>query len=288
MSETITVPTLSAWLSRYSTEILPGHRGSTEIAGALLAPGTEVFVASLPSNSTDQQIDASVRLMQRRLKPIPHIVARNIQNLSELERMLRRLTVEAQVERVLVLSGDRDKPVGDLESSLQILESGLIEKYGIRSVFISAYPEVHPRISASDLSKARTAKLDVARRAGLAVTFLSQFCFDPTAIIRMARELRSQGITEPLRVGVAGPASHASLLKFALLCGIGASIRALNKGSASARNLLSSYTPLALLEAVAEVQHAEPHLGMEGAHFFTFGSVAGTARWVRGIRRSPG
>jgi len=275
---------LADLLDRYSTEVTPGDRKSIDMAGQLLPPGTEVFVVSLSSDSAEHQIDAAVRLREAGIKPVPHIVARNIASRYDLDNLLRRLTVEAKVDRLLVLSGDRDKPAGDLKSSLQILESGLIEKYGIRSVAISAYPEGHPKISEAALLAARHAKLEVARRAGLAVTFVTQFCFDPAPIIGLARQLRAQGITEPLRVGVAGPASRASLLKFALLCGVGPSIRALKERPLSARNLLARDTPTALLTEIIRAQHLEPSLGIGGVHIFSFASIGAAANWVREVR----
>lgn len=277
---------LADLLDRYSTEVTPGDRKSIDMAGQLLESGTEVFVASLPSDCAERQINAAVRLKEAGVEPVPHIVARNIASRADLDSLLRRLTVEAEVDRVLVLSGDRDKPAGDLESSLQILESGLIEKHGIRSVMISAYPEGHPKISEAELLAARHAKLAVAHRVGLAVTFVSQFCFDPAPIIGLARQLRAQGITEPLRVGVAGPASRASLLKFAFLCGIGPSIRALKERPSNARSLLAGDTPTALLTEIVRARQLEPSLGIDRVHIFSFASIAAVGNWVREVRES--
>jgi methylenetetrahydrofolate reductase (NADPH) len=283
-SQDIRASALSDFLDRYSTEVTPGDRKSIDVAGHLLESGTEVFVVSLPSDSAERQIDAAVRLRRAGLKPVPHIAARNIASRFDLDNLLRRLTVEAEVDRVLVLSGDRDKPAGDLVSSLQILESGLIEKHGIRSVAISAYPEGHPKIADALLLAARHAKLEVARRAGLAVTFVSQFCFDPAPIIGLARQLRAQGIKESLRVGVAGPASRTSLLKFALLCGVGPSIRALKERPLNTRSLLARDTPTTLLNEIVRAQHLEPSLGIDGVHIFSFASIGAAANWVREVR----
>jgi methylenetetrahydrofolate reductase (NADPH) len=162
----------------------------------------------------------------------------------------------------------------------------MIEKHGIRSVAVSAYPEPHPRISEQELLDARNAKLATARRAGLGLSFVSQFCFDPAPIIGLARQLRRDGVTEPLRVGVAGPASRAALLKFALRCGVGPSIRALKNRPSNARNLLAGDTPSALLTEIADVQHRDTELGIEGVHFFSFGSIRSTVNWVRQVRES--
>jgi methylenetetrahydrofolate reductase (NADPH) len=85
-------------------------------------------------------------------------------------------------------------------------------------------------------------------------------------------------------VGIAGPASHATLLKFAMMCGVGASLRALRERGDFARNMLSGETPEALLTEIALAREAEPGLNIQGVHFFTFGSLIKTAQWVESVR----
>ncbi len=271
-------------LRGYSVEVTPSDAKSID-AAAMMDPGAEVFIPSLRSDSGDSQVLAAARLKRSGLIPVPHLVARNIKNPAELAALLRRLRQEAGVERALVLAGDRDQPAGAFSSSLQLLETGALGEHGIRTVYLSWYPEGHPRIGAADLAAARTAKLAAAAKAGFAVTLVSQFCFEAAPIISMARQIRSEGVTVPLRVGVAGPASRLSLLKYAVICGVGASIRALKERPAS-RSLLAGDTPEDLLREVAAAQAANPALGIQGVHFFTFGSLAATAEFVEKHRQS--
>ena len=91
--------------------------------------------------------------------PVPHIVARHISDVADLDALLARLVREAGVDRALVLGGDRDTPAGAFDSALQLIETGLFERHGIRRLSISAYPEGHPRISDSELDRARTENL---------------------------------------------------------------------------------------------------------------------------------
>jgi methylenetetrahydrofolate reductase (NADPH) len=189
------------------------------------------------------------------------------------------------VDRALILGGDRDQPVGDFSSSLQLLETGMLSKHGIRKIALSWYPEGHPRIPAADLVAARAAKLEVAAKANLDVTFVSQFCFEAAPIVAMAKQIRADGVTAPLRVGVAGPATRTSLLKYAMICGVGASIRALKERPA-ARGMLAGETPAELLTEVAHAQSITPALGIQGVHFFTFASLAATVRFVDEHRRA--
>jgi methylenetetrahydrofolate reductase (NADPH) len=267
-------------LQGYSAEVTARDRKSLDAAHELLAPGTEVFIAAIPGESPDRLVAAAAQLRRAGLIPTPHIVARNIKNRVALDDLLERLVGEAGLDRLLCLGGDRDKPEGEFESSLQLLQTGLIQAHGVSRIFLACYPEGHPRIADEVLEQARAAKLAVAAEAGFDVTLISQFCFDPKPVIALAKRMRSQGVAVPFRVGVAGPAERATLVKYALMCGVGASLRALKERQDLARNVLAGETPGGLLAEVAEAQRASPGLGVAGVHFFTFGSLARSARWA--------
>ena len=271
-------------LENYSAEVTSGDRKSIDAASTMMQRGAEVFIASLPTDTGDRQVAAAAQLKRAGLTPVPHIVARNLKNHADLDALLGRLVNDAGVDRALILAGDRDHPAGDFKSSLQLLETGLLGKHGIRKIALSWYPEGHPRIPPADLITARADKLAVAAEAQLEVTLVSQFCFESSPIIATARQIRAEGVTVPLRVGVAGPASRTSLLKYAMICGVGASLRALKERPA-ARGMLSGDTPEELLSEVAQAQSDEPALGIQGVHFFTFASLAATAKFVEEHRQ---
>lgn len=275
---------LAGLLGEYSVEVTSRDTASVEAAAGLLRPDTEVFVANLPKEGADVLVQAARRLRLAGLAPVPHIVARNIAGARDLEDMLGRLTAEAGVDRALVLGGDRDDPAGEFDASLQLIETGLFQKHGINRIAIACYPEGHPRISDAVLEKALADKLAAAARAGLDVTLVSQFVFEPHLIPAFARRLREAGVTAPMRVGVAGPAERGKLIKYALRCGVGASLRALRERSELARNVMAGETPQELLGEVALAQAAEPSLGIGGVHFFTFGDPASSIRWAEDSR----
>ncbi len=174
--------------------------------------------------------------------------------------------------------------MGELDSAIQIIQSGLIQKHGVKDIFVSCYPEGHPRIADDLLEAARAAKLKAAAEAGLDVTLVSQFCFDAKAVIELTRRMRAQGQTQPYRVGVAGPADRAKLIKFALMCGVGASLRALKERQELSKAMMTGETPEALLTEVGEAQAADPSLGLEGVHFFTFGDLPGSVKFAEGCK----
>jgi len=109
-------------------------------------------------------------------------------------------------------------------------ENGLFEKHGLKKVAIGIHPETHPRVPDAIMHAAQPVKVREAESRGLEVYLVSQFGFEAQPYVDMARRLRGEGLTNPIRVGVAGPTSTTKLIKFALMCGVGASLRALADG----------------------------------------------------------
>lgn len=271
------------FLTGHSAEVTSGDVKSMLAAEQMMAAGSEVFVASLPKDTMDKQVAAVVRIYKSGLTPVPHIVARNIKDLAVFEETLNRFAAEAKVKTALILGGDRDEAVGDFDASLQLIETGLLQKAGIKKIYLGCYPEGHPRIANEVLDKARAEKLMAAEKAGLEVELISQFCFDSKPIIEFVRRLRAQGVTAPFRVGVAGPSSRATLVKYAIICGVGASLRALKERQNLAKNMMVGESPKKLLNELAMALAAEPELRFSSVHFFTFGSLQKSAEFVNSL-----
>ena len=275
---------LARLLENYSAELTTRDHKSLDAARDILRPQTRVFVAAMPRDTADDMIAAAIRLHKAGMVAIPHIVARNITDRAMLDDMLARLSGEAGVDRAHIVGGDRDDPLGTFDSALQLLQTGLFAKYGITRIALACYPEGHPRIPDDILEQARAEKTREAESQGLSVWLVSQFAFEAAPILGLARKMRAQGIDDPYRVGIAGPASHDTLLKYALMCGVGASLRALRERQGLTRTMLTGETPEALLTEIALAREAEPSLGIVGVHFFTFGSLMKTAEWVESVR----
>lgn len=276
---------LAAQLQGYSAEVTAREKAGVEAAPGLLATGAEIFIAAIPGETAERIIAAAVRLARGGLRPRPHIVARNLAGRADLDDMLARLAGEAGVDRCHVVGGDRDRPEGEFDSSLQLLQTGLFQKHGINRITVACYPEAHPRISDAVLEHHLDAKLALGRAEGLQIGLVSQFCFDAEPIIAMARRLRERGISAPLRAGVVGPADRGAMIRYGLMCGVGPSLRALKERHALARSAIAGETPQALLTELALAQAAEPSLGIDGVHFFTFGALARSTRFAEAMQR---
>ena len=247
---------------------------------ARLPPGADVFAAWLPGTPYHHLVSVAKRLRQAGLNPVPHIAARRLASSAAASEFLALLRDEAQVTRALLVAGDSRVPVGPFDSSSALLETGVLEAHGIRSIGIAGYPEGHPRITESAIEAARDRKLAYAARNGLDVFIVSQFCFDPGAIVGWVERLRARGVAVPLRVGVAGIANIRTLLNYARRCGIGNSIRALGAEPISLPRLLTQQGPE---KVVRQIAGAGAGASVAGLHCFPFGGFAQTARWLQTV-----
>jgi len=274
MSAGANVPAL---LRDASLEVSARDPLAGEPLAALVAPGTAVFINIAPADTYHGIVAAAARLSRAGFRPVPHIAARPLASFTQLNDYLRRLAGEAGVDSALVIAGDVDRPVGPFASSFEILATGLFERHGIRCVGLAGYPEGHPKIGNRALADALRLKLGLARQAGLEPFIVTQFGFAAAPILAFIAACRAEGIDAPIRVGLAGPASIATLAKFAVRCGIGNSLRHLTTGHVALARLLNEAGPDAVIRELASNAGGS---AIAGLHFFTFGGVRRTALWL--------
>ena len=246
----------------------------------LLSPGTDVYIAWLPTYTAKQIVSVAKRVHLAGLNPVPHIAVRRLTNEAYTDDFLRRLAGEVNVRQALVIAGDAPRAAGPYESSSDLLRSGLLQRHGVLRVGLGAHPEGNPRVPGLDLDQLLSDKLALALRYGLDPFIVSQFCFDPPAIAEWLARMRRIGIDREIRIGLAGYSSVQSLLGYAVRCGIGASIRALKTDPMSLTRLSSRVTPDEMVRSLAArlgPAHRPERIRM---HFFPFGGFIQTARWL--------
>ncbi len=268
-----------------SIELSPRDEFAGEALRNLLAPGSTVFVNHSPSANHDDIVAACTRLHRAGFVPVPHVAARRLASFAQASDFLRRVAAEAGVDRILLIAGD-NSPVGAFKASLDLLATGVVERHGIRHVAFAGYPEGHPAIDARVLDAALQAKVALATQRGLHVSLVTQFAFEAGPIQRWIAPLRTEGIECPVHIGIAGPASVASLARFAVRCGIGASLSALAKGHTAFARALTAAGPDALIAELVAGENASTPI--DGLHVFTFGGVRRTADWIRAAGNAAG
>jgi methylenetetrahydrofolate reductase (NADPH) len=275
----------AALLRDCSIEISPGDDLAGPGLRGLFDRGTTVFVNN-PSRVTHHDIVAACRrLRQAGFVPVPHVVARHLVSFTQANDFLTRVVGEAGVTQVLLLGGDIARPVGPFASALDVLATGVVERHRIDEVIFAGYPEGHPRIATARLDTSLLAKYELARTHGLSVSLATQFGFEAEPIRQWIATMRANGVVCPIRIGVAGPASVATLAKFAVRCGIGASLRALVHGHAAIARILTEADPGGLIDTLSERLGDEADIGL---HIFCFGGVRRTAEWRREVLRRTG
>jgi len=244
----------------------------------LVDPGMRVFVNHPASVTHHDIVAACAKLRGAGFIPVPHVAARRLASFTQARDFMERAAAEAGVNSVLLIGGDPDRPVGPFHSSFDLLATGVVERHGITEAIFAGYPEGHPRIDARTLDTALYAKIALAREQGLEVAVITQFGFEATPIQRWIALLRARSPGCPIRVGVAGPASVATLAKFAFRCGVGASLRALARGHTAFARILVEVTPDAIIGSLVAGEHSG--MPIDGLHVFTFGGVRRTTEWM--------
>jgi methylenetetrahydrofolate reductase (NADPH) len=276
-----------AALQNHSIEVQARSGGDLERSLAPVLPGADVYISVLATTTPQDMIALAVRLRKSGFNPVPHIAARLLHGRPQLDDFLARASGEAGVRQALLIAGDIAQPRGPFDAALQLLETGLFEKYRFRRLGIGGHPEGSPKIAAAALDEALLAKAAYARRSDIELTIVTQFCFDAAPILAWIARTRGLGVRLPIKIGLAGPASIKTLLKFAITCGVGASMKALGSHSTMIARLLSDSGPEPIIrEAARQIAAGNPAgnpWGIAGFHFFPFGGVERTARWARAI-----
>lgn len=267
-----------AFLRGFSIEASRLEPADLATLSAVLPPRTAVYLTALPNRPPSDAIEPARRLHALGFDPVPHLAARALPSHAVLDELSARLA-EAGVRRVLVIGGERTRPEGPFGSALDLIESGLLQRRGIVEIGIAAYPDGHPNIAPAVLERALTAKIEAAEQTGLAVHIVTQFGFDAAPMLAWLRRLRAQGIEHPVRIGMAGPANLATMLRFARRCGVRASTQGLMRHPGLIKHVIGNSTPDGIIRPLAEAQGTGLPRDV-AAHFYSFGGVAATARWV--------
>lgn len=272
------------FFSEFSLETTPGSAKKISNYRDYLRGGEKIYITFLPDSDFNDTIDVAIRLKKEGFDPIPHIAARSTPNTAFLENGIRRCVEEAGVERFLIIGGAVDKPVGNFESTAQILETGLMDKYGIKSIGLAGHPEGSPDMSDELISQAITFKNAFAERTDAHCYLVTQFAFDAKPIIAWDKALQAEGNKLPIHIGVPGLATLKSLIAHSRACGIGASMKVLTKQARNISKLLLVNTPDEMCVELATYIATDPNCGIEALHMYPLGGLKRTADWSYAVQ----
>ncbi len=275
---------MEAFLKDYSIEVMPRTAEKVDDFRALLPEGTRVYIAHIEGTPIEDMVATAKRLNADGYKVMPHFPARIIKDKATLADWIARYQGEANVKQALLLAGGVDKPHGDFHSSMQLMETGLFDEAGFERLHVAGHPEgnkdIDPKGGDAEVMAALRWKQDFQTRTDAKMALATQFAFDADPIIAWADRLRDEGITIPVHIGIAGPAKLQTLIKFAIACGVGPSLKVLQKRAMDVSKLLMPYEPTDVLSKLAAHKAANPDFNISHVHFFPLGGIKTNAKWA--------
>jgi methylenetetrahydrofolate reductase (NADPH) len=273
---------VEAFLQGYSIEVMPRTAEKIENFRDLLPRGTRVYIAHIEGTPIEDMVATAKRLNAEGFPVMPHFPARIIADRATLADWIARYKGEADVRQALLLGGGVATPAGDFDNSMQLIETGLFD--GFDRLHVAGHPEGNRDIDKDGgdriVMQALKWKQDFANRTDAKMAIATQFCFEAGPVIEWVNRLNAEGIRIPVHIGVAGPAKLQTLIKFAIACGVGPSLRVLQKRAMDVTKLLLPYEPTEFVQALAAHKAANPDFGIESVHFFPLGGIKSNATWA--------
>lgn len=279
---------LPAFLRKASIEITPKQIEKLGLLKGKLEPGCKVFIALIDPADVAAQIEAVRQLKAAGFAPVPHVPARFVRDEADLRARVAALA-EAGSDTMLVLGGGAPQPIGIYDAAIQLLDTGVFEANGVKRLGLAGHPEGNPDITRihgeAMLLKALQEKQAYLKAHGIEGFIATQFLFEAQPVAEWAKTLRAAGIDLPINVGVPGPATIKTLVKYAAMCGVGNSARFIRKQALNITRLLSVNTPDDFVAGLADLHFNRPELGIAAPHLYPFGGFDKLFDWTGSVLR---
>ena len=279
---------VGSFLQNASLEVTGKQIEKFPLIAANLPKGSKVFIALIDAQESLAQLDAAIALRNMGFEPVPHVPARFVKDREDLQSRIGAFVEKAGVTTILALGGGAPEPVGQYHSAIQMMESGVFEGAGLKSIGIAGHPEGNPDITRANgeamlmqCLKEKSAWLAAAKIEGFIAT---QFLFEAGPLALWAANLRSEGINLPISVGVPGPATIKTLVKYAAMCGVGNSARFIRKQALNITKLLSVSEPTEFVDQLAKLHYDRPELNIAAPHLYPFGGFDKLFTWMQSQR----
>ncbi|MDZ7873997.1 MAG: methylenetetrahydrofolate reductase [Rhizobium sp.] len=265
-----------------SIEILPKQIPTVAELAVLMPLGVRVYLTDIGSAEANaEMLTAARRVRDAGLIPVPHLAARRIGSHAALETRIGRLAEEAGVTDVLVIAGGVNPPRGPFGSSMDLLDTGLLDRFGIKDLAIAGHPEGSPDFPEAAAHEALQLKRQFAERTDARLRIVTQFGFDHEKALAWAEGLKPIAAGVPIHIGVAGPAKITTLIKYGTLCGIGNSLSLLTKRGGGLMTLATGYSPDSFVAPIEHYQSKTKEPIISQIHVFPFGGLDEASAWLR-------
>jgi len=276
---------ITKFLDGYSIEVTPKAASKIENFAGVLPKGTRVYIAHIEGTPINEMVATAKKIYDDGFVAMPHFPARIIQNSNTLDEWIKRYRNEANVKEALVIAGGANKPYGDFDSSIQLIETGLFDRNEFKRIHVAGHPEgnkdIDPDGSNKNVSGALSWKNEFSKRTDASIALATQFCFESEPVIKWINSIKEEGIDIPVHIGIAGPAKLQTLIKYSVECGVGASIKVLQKRAKDITKLLKPYKPDTVLKELALYKNENPSFNIEQVHFFPLGGIKQVTEYVK-------
>jgi methylenetetrahydrofolate reductase (NADPH) len=263
-----------------SIEVAPKQAIESADLPGLFPAGSRVYITDIGTDTIDTLVAAARRVTDLGYTAVPHFASRRLSTKTALEERIKRTVGEAGVKDVLIIGGGLDKQAGEFGSTMEVLDTGFFDKYGIMDIAVAGHPEGSPDFSEAVAIEALKLKQAFAERTGARLRIATQFGFDAKKFIAWAEGLKAAGVDLPVHLGVAGPAKITTLIKYAAMCGVGNSISFLKKNAMSLTALATSHSPEDVVGPIEKHFLANPDSAIKQIHVFPFGGLKKSAEWL--------
>ena len=275
------------FLDGFSVEVTPKAASKIENFEDYVPSGTLIYIAHIEGTPIDEMVATAKKINDQGFFPMPHFPARIIKDKKVLNDWILRYRNEANVSNALLIAGGANKPYGEYDSSIQLIESELFDKANFSNLHIAGHPEgsldIDPDGSTKNVDHALSWKNEYSKRTDAKMAITTQFSFDADAVISWANSVKASGVDIPIHIGIAGPAKLQTLLRYSLECGVGASIKIIQKRAKDLTKLLLPYKPTTIISQLAEYKDKNPDFNIEKVHFFPLGGVKQVSDFVKEI-----
>lgn len=277
-------PPAAAFLEGWSIEVMPRTAAKIENFRELLPAGTRVYIAHIAGTPFEDMLATARRLTEEGFPVMPHFPARIIADTPTLETWIRRYREEAGVTQALLLGGGISSPEGTFKSAIELIETGLFDRFGFKRLHVAGHPEGNRDIDADGTTAQVDASLlwkqDFSARTDADMAIVTQFAFDAVAVTNWAERIADLGVRLPIHVGIAGPAKLQTLIQFAISCGVGPSLKVLQKRAMDVTRLLAPYEPTEVVSGLAQYKAKNPGSLISQVHVFPLGGIRNASDWM--------
>ena len=276
---------IKKFLDGFSVEVTPKAASKIENFEDYIPSGTLVYIAHIEGTPIEEMVETAKKINDQGFCAMPHFPARIIKDKNVLEDWISRYKNEANVSNALLIAGGANKPYGEYDSSIQLIESELFDKADFNNLHIAGHPEgsmdIDPDGSTTNVDQALSWKNEFSKRTDANMAITTQFSFDASSVISWANNIKEAGIDIPVHIGIAGPAKLQTLLRYSIECGVGASIKIIQKRAKDLTKLLLPYKPTNIITELATYKSNNPSFNIEKVHFFPLGGIKQVSDFVK-------